>query len=373
MNMVGIIFSNLFDENFGVLTKNRTVASLPFAGRYRFIDFVLSDMANSNITDIGIITKSNYKSLMDHLGSCASWDLDRKNGGVYLLPPFAAGQTTVYQGKLEALYSAFSYLEKQTRDYVLLSDSTVILNIDYEEALEYHIKSGKDITVICDRVKADPMTSYSLVMEEDENGAVHDMYVDYPALKDNSLASLGMFIMERKKLISVIRETVSRGRKRLERDFIQHEWNAGKLSVGTYEFSGHVIRNTGISSYFHNNLNLISDSALRNDIFNPSRPIYTKVRDEVPSYYGPDCKTDECLIADGCRIDGSVENSVLFRDVKIGKGASVKNSIIMQGSVIGEDCCIENAIIDKDVTVSRSTKLQGAFNTPIIIEKGETV
>lgn len=372
MNMVGIVFSNLFDENFGVLTKNRTVASLPFAGRYRFIDFVLSNMSNSNITDIGVITKSNYKSLMDHLGSCASWDLDRKNGGVYLLPPFAAGQTTVYQGKLEALYSAFSYLEKQDRDYVLLSDSTVILNIDYEAALEQHIKSGRDITVICDRVKADPPVGYTLVMEETD-GEIRDMYVDYPALRDGALASLGMFIMERKKLISVIREAVSRGKKRLERDFIQQEWNSGRLSVGAYVFSGRVIRNTGISSYFHNNLSLISDSELRNDIFNPARPIYTKVRDEVPSYYGPSCETDECLIADGCRIEGAVSNSVLFRDVKIGSGAKIKNSIIMQGSVIGENCIIENAIIDKDVTVTASTHLQGAYNTPIIIEKGETV
>lgn len=372
MNMTGIIFSNLFDENFGVLTKNRTVASLPFAGRYRFIDFVLSDMSNSNITDIGIITKSNYKSLMDHLGSCAAWDLDRKNGGVFLLPPFAAGQTTVYQGKLEALYSAFSYLEKQDRDYVLLSDSTVICNIDYEDALDYHIKSGNDLTVISNKVDADPMTSYSLVMEK-SRGKITDMYVDYPAVKDNSFASMGMFIMERKKLLSVIRETVSRGKKRLERDFIQHEWNNGSLSVGIFEFKGHVIRNTSISSFFANNLRLITDSDLRHDIFNPARPIYTKVRDEVPTYYGDGSQTDECLIADGCRIEGSLTNSVVFRDVKVGKNAIVKNSIIMQGSTIGEGCYIENAIIDKDAEISDSAHLQGAISTPIIIEKGESV
>lgn len=372
MNMAGIIFSNLFDENFGVLTKNRTVASLPFAGRYRFIDFVLSNMSNSNITDIGIITKSNYKSLMDHLGSCASWDLDRKNGGVYLLPPFAAGQTTVYQGKLEALYSAFSYLEKQNRDYVLLSDSTVICNIDYEEALSYHINSGNDITVIADKVNKDPLTNYALVMEKGKN-AITDMYVDYPAVKDGSFASMGMFIMEREKLISVIREAVSRGKKRLERDFIQAEWNLGHLSVGIYEFTGHVIRNTSISSYFHNNLSLINNPDLRRDIFNPASPIYTKVRDEVPTYYGDECVTDECLIADGCRIDGKLSNSVIFRDVKIGKNATIKNSVIMQGTVIEDDCNIENAIIDKDAVISAGTHLSGAFNTPIIIEKGEAV
>lgn len=372
MNMAGIIFSNLFDENFGVLTKNRTVASLPFAGRYRFIDFVLSNMSNSSITDVGIITKSNYKSLMDHLGSCASWDLDRKNGGVYLLPPFAAGQTTVYQGKLEALYSAFSYLEKQSRDYVLLSDSTVICNIDYDEALDYHIKSGNDITVIADKVKKDPLSNYTLVVEKSKN-TITDMYVDYPSVKNGSFASMGMFIMEREKLISVIREAVSRGKKRLERDFIQAEWNAGKLSVGIFEFKGRVIRNTSISSYFKNNLELISDSELRHDIFNPARPIYTKVRDEVPTYYGKSSKADECLIADGCRIEGRLSNAVVFRDVKIGENAVVNNSVIMQGVVIEDSCVIENAVIDKDAVISSGTHLRGAPNTPIIIEKGESV
>lgn len=372
MNMAGIIFSNLFDENFGVLTKNRTVASLPFAGRYRFIDFVLSNMSNSNITAVGIITKSNYKSLMDHLGSSAAWDLDRKNGGVFLLPPFAAGQTTVYQGKLEALYSAFSYLERIDSDYVVLSDSTVICNIDYEDALQAHIKSGNDITVIANKVNADPMHSYSLVMETKKN-KITDMYVDYPAVSDGSYASTGMFIMERKKLISVIRETVSRGRKRLERDFIQHEWNNGNLSVGIFEFKGSVIRNTSVASYFANNLRLITDSELRHDIFNPARPIYTKVRDEVPSYYGKDSSVDDCLIADGCRIEGKLSNSVIFRDVKIGKNAVCKNSIIMQGSVIEDGCYIENAIIDKDAVISESAHLQGALHSPIIIEKGESV
>ncbi len=372
MNMAGVIFSNLFDENFGVLTKNRTVASLPFGGRYRFVDFVLSNMSNSNVTSVGIVTKYNYNSLMDHIGSSAAWDLDRKNGGVYLLPPFSSGQTSVYQGKLEALYSAFSFLNHMDEEYVVLSDSTVLCNINYEDALEAHIKSGKDVTVIANRVKADKTHNYSMLIET-ERRKVAGILVDYPAMKDGMLASMGMYIMEKSKLIATIRESVSRGRHHLERDFIQYEFNRGNLTVNVFEFTGHLLRNNNIASYFANNLSLISNEALRADLFNPARPIYTKVRDEVPSYYGDCAMIDDCLIADGCRIYGSLDHAVLFRDVKIGKGARVKNSIIMQGTVIGEGCIIENAIIDKDAEISPNTHLEGALGVPIIIEKGEKV
>ncbi|MBR6720037.1 MAG: glucose-1-phosphate adenylyltransferase subunit GlgD [Clostridia bacterium] len=372
MNMAGIIFSNLFDENFGLLTKNRTVASLPFGGRYRLIDFVLSNMSNSTITNVGIVTKYNYNSLMDHLGSSAEWDLNRKNGGVYLLPPFSSGQTTVYQGKLEALYSAFSFLDKIDQDYVVLSDSTVICNIDYDDALESHIKSGADITVIANKVKADKQRNYSMITEMSKK-KVTEILVDYPALKDGTLASMGMYIMEKQKLVAAIKESVSKGRHHLERDLIQREFNKGTLNVNVFEFKGKVIRNNSIATYFNNNLALISDEELRRDIFNPARPIYTKVRDEVPTFYASTSSVDECLVADGCRIKGNIENSVLFRDVKIEKNASVKNSIIMQGSVIGEGCEIEYAIIDKDAKISAGTILKGAKNAPLIVEKGETV
>lgn len=372
MNMAGVIFSNLFDENFGALTKNRTVASLPFGGRYRLIDFVLSNMSNSNINNVGIVTKYNYNSLMDHIGSSASWDLDRKNGGVYLLPPFSSGQTSVYQGKLEALYSAFSFLERCDQEYIVLSDSIVLCNIDYEDALAAHIKSGKDVTVIANKVKANKSLNYAMLLET-ERKKVTGILVDYPALRDGTLASMGMFIMEKEKLLTAIRESVSRGRHHLERDFILNEFNRGKLSVNVFEFTGKVIRNTSVASFFRNNLSLISDEELRNDLFNPARPIYTKVRDEVPTYYGKNAVVDESLVADGCRIHGALDNAVVFRNVRVGHGAVVKNAVIMQGSVIGENCFIENAIIDKDAVISPGAHLEGAPGAPIIIEKGEKV
>lgn len=372
MNLSGIIFSNLYDERFGVLTKKRTVASLPFGGRYRFVDFVLSNMSNSGVTSVGIITKHNYNSLMDHLGSSAEWDLNRKNGGVHLLAPFSTGMSYVYQGKLEALYTAFAFLEKTPEDYVVLSDSTILCNIDYEAALEAHIASGRDVTIITGRAKRDPSLNYELIVSMEEN-EVREVTVDYPAMKDDTMVSLGMYIMDKKLILSAVRESVSRGRHLLERDFIQEGFYHGGLTLNAYEFSGHVVRNDSISSYFANNLALIRDEELRRDLFNRARPIYTKVRDEVPSFYSEHSRVSECLIADGCRIHGDLSGSVLFRDIYVGSGSVIKNSIVMQGTKIGKGCYIENAIIDKNVTISDGVRLIGAPLSPCIVEKGETV
>lgn len=372
MNLAGIIFSNLYDERFGVLTHRRTVAALPFGGRYRFIDFVLSSMSNSGITAVGIVTKQNYNSLMDHLGSSAAWDLNRKNGGVRLLAPFSTGMPYVYRGKLEALYTAFSFLERTPEEYVLLSDSTILCNVDYERALASHIASGKDVTVIVKRVSLDTGTNYELLLDE-ADGEVCGVTVDSPAKRDGAMASIGMYIMEKKRILKAVRETVSMGRHLLERDFIQEGFLNGELTVNAYEFEGRVIRNDSVASYFAGNLALIHDEELRRDLFNDARPIYTKVRDEAPTYYSRSSTVAECLVADGCRIHGSLSGSVLFRDVTVGKNTVIKNAVIMQGAVIGKECYIENAILDKNVTVSDGVRIIGTAGAPYVAEKGDAV
>ena len=191
--------------------------------------------------------------------------------------------------------------------------------------------------------------------------------------EDGTPVSIGMYIIEKKKILAVVRECVARGRHHLEKDFIQTGFYEGKITLGVHEFDGHVIRNDSIASYFANNLDLITNEALRRDLFDRTRPIYTKVRDEVPSYYSPHSTVADCLIADGCRIHGTLSKSVLFRDVYVGRGTTIKNSVIMQGAKIGEGCYVENAILDKNVTVSDGVKLIGAPAAPCIVEKGETV
>ncbi len=370
MKMTGIIFSNIYDDTLGELTANRTVASLPFGGRYRQIDFTLSNMVNSGIRNIGVVTKYNYQSLMDHLGSCQEWDLNNKNGGLYILPPFASGRSEVYRGKLEALHTAMNFLKSQNTDYVVLSDTITICNIDYREIVKTHIDSGRDITVIATK-PLNYTDDNLLVIECDKNFAATDIIINYPA-KNGSLTGMGMFIMDREMLIKEVEEAVAQGYYHFEKDFLQRHFNMGNLSVNVYEFKGKVLRNKNIAAFFNNNLKLL-DEETRNDIFKTDSPIYTKIRDEIPTYYGETSKVSECLIADGCSIKGEIEESILFRDIKIKKGAKIKKSIIMQGANIGENVYIENAILDKDVTVTDGTRLIGAPESPVIIKKGEIV
>lgn len=370
MNMVGIIFSNIYDNTLGDLTKHRTVASVPFGARYRQIDFVLSNMVNSNVTTVGVITKYHYQSLMDHLISRSEWDLNRKNGGLFILPPFADGQTEVYRGKIEALHGALSFLKRCEHEYVVMSDSTTVCNIDYEDALESHIKSGADITVIANMEKASNGEEKRLFLTM-EKGVVTDLAINCATEKD-TLTGMGMFIISREYLIKIVENCVAHGKYHFEKDFLQQEFNNGSININVYEFKNVVLRNESIVSYYKNNFKVM-DETVRNSIFAPDAPIYTKVRDEIPAFYGENAIVDDCLIADGCTIKGHVENCVIFRDVTIEEDCYVRNSIIMQGTVIEKGCSIDCTIMDKDVRINKGRTLIGAETSPLIIHKAETV
>jgi len=371
MQMLGIIFSNIYDGEMGDLTKKRTVASLPFGGRYRQIDFVLSNMVNSNITKVGVITKYNYQSLMDHFGDGSEWDLNRKNGGLFILPPFAHGNTGIYKGKLEALNSALSFLKHSKCEYVLMCDSTVICNIDFDEVLESHLKSGADITVVANKDYENTKDALNeLVLKVVRNKAV-DIAVN-AIVGEDDYTGMGMYIMGRENLIEVIETSVSHGLCHFEKDFLQRKFIHGDFNVNVYKFKDVVLRNKSIATYFSNSLSLINDK-MQKGIFKPQSPIYTKVRDEAPTYYDKGCEVDDCIIADGCVIKGKAVNSVIFRDVTIEEGAVVQNSIIMQGTKIKKNAHLINVIADKDVTVSEETVLAGAKASPLIIGKGQKV
>lgn len=368
--MSGIIFSNVYDNEFGQLTANRTVASLPFGGRYRQIDFALSNMANSNITSIGVITKYNYESLMEHMGSCEEWDLNHKNGGVTIIPPYAFGMKGVYHGKLEALYNALRFLKSLSTDYLVLSDTITICNIDYSEILKEHIKSEKDITSIVYALPCEIENNKS-VYELDAEGRVKSILVNCRG-EVGDIVGLGMYIMNREALIGAVENCIEAGFCHFEKDFIQRLFNKGTLSVNIYKYNGVVLRNSDIPTFLENNL-LLADEDIRNGIFKSESPIYTKVRDEIPTFYGKNSSVDESIIADGCYIDGEVVQSTIFRNVKIEKGAKVVNSVIMQGTKICQGAYVKNVIIDTDATITENTKLIGSKNAPVLISKGETI
>ena len=370
MEAMGIIFSNIYDNNMGELTRERTSASIPFGSRYRQIDFALSNMANSKISNIGIVTKYNYQSLMDHLGNCEEWDL-KLGEGVRFLPPYATGHTGAYRGKLEALQTAMPVLGRCDAEYVVLSDTTVLCAINFAAVLEEHVASGCDITVIAKAGRANGKTRQPLAVKLGDDGKIVDLAVDYCAPEDY-LVGMSMFIMRRDKLIQVIREMVPHGKYHLERDFILPEYNAGNLKVNVYPFHNVALFNQSVDEYFVNNMKLL-DADVRRSLFRSEIPIYTKVRDAVPTLFGYHGQAANCLIADGCHLFGKAENSVIFREVDIEDGAEVRDSIVMQGSKIGAGASIRYCILDKNVTIRPGTKLLGSIDHPLVVDKGDTV
>ena len=330
-------------------------------------------MVNSGITNVGVLAKQHYHSLMDHLNNSQEWDLNRKNGGLLLLPPFATENVNEnHKGKLDDLNNARDYLETIcTSPYVLLADAYVVCNIDYRPALEAHIASGCDITMLATKEMEPSSINCASVMKADASHRVTAYALDCPA-KAGDYASMGHMIISREFLINVIRDYTSRGIYDFLRDFIQHEFNRGRLSINLYEVDDTVLRIRNVEEYFQNSLAILNDDVAAS-LFRGDRPIHTRVTDEVPAYYGLAADVERAVIADGCFIDGSVENSVLSRGVKIGKGAKVKNCVIMQGSVVGEGASLENVIVDKWVTISDGAQLKGLDSTPVVIRKGVTV
>ena len=370
MNVLGIIFAN--DANLDELTSKRTMASIPFAGRYRQVDFALSNLTCAGVRHIGLVSRSNYQSLMNHIGSGEEWGLELEQGGLEFLTPYAMSTTDSYRGKLESLYSAMEFLTfSKDDDYVIMTDTAILCNIDIEKVLDSHIASGRDITIVTKAGVADGNRQLDLALKLDGNGEVADIAVDYAAPADY-LSSMDIFVMGKDWLVHQIKEHIARNRYHMDRDVVLGLWQAGQLSINVYPFEGVALYNESVDDYFRNSLTLV-DPKVRHELFHGAHPIFTKVRDRVPSYYGDECSICNCIVADGCMLEGTAKNSILFRQVTIAPGAEVDNCIIMNESVVGENSQLQYVILDKDVVVRPNAKLIGAPNAPIIIKRGEIV
>ena len=370
MNVMGIIFAN--DATLGDLTLNRTMASIPFGGRYRQVDFHLSNMAAAGIRHVGIISRHNYQSLMNHVGSGEEWGMELEEGGLEFLTPYAMSATDIYRGKLDALHSVMGFLNYGPEDeYVIMADSAILTNIDLKDVLKEHIRSGKELTVVTKEGIANGSKQLDLALKLDEKGQICDMAVDYVA--DSSwVASMDIFVLSKQYLREKVRQFIARNKFHMDRDLVLGQWQEGKLTVNVYPFKGVALYNDTVDEYFHNSLSLI-DKNIRHDLFGYNHPVFTKVRDRVPTYYGEGCRIEDCLVADGCMLDGEAWNCVLFRDVKLAEGARLENCVVMNDTVIGAGAQLKNVILDKDVTVRPGAKLIGSYKKPIIVKRGETV
>ena len=372
---LGIIFPNSYDSLVPDLVSERLMASIPFASRYRMCDFMISSMVHCGIDNISILVRKNYHSLLDHLGNGREWDLARKNGGLNIVPPFAQKQIKVFSGRIEALESIRGYLMKQTEKYVILSDANMAVNFDFNTLLDAHIKSGADVTMVYRkqeipqsliRQSTDGMDLYyALGINGDR---VSKIYIN-PKESGEMNFSLNIYVVERELLMRMVDEAYLHGDVYFVRDILEKKID--QMDVRGFCYDGYVAHIHDMNSYFEENMRLLKEENI-NALFSGNQ-IYTKIRDDNPTRYINGAKAKNVMVADGCVIEGEVENSVLFRGVKIGKGAKVKNCVLMQDTVIEDNASVEYVITDKNVTISEGKSLTGNDTFQVYVAKGQVV
>jgi len=367
---MGIIVTN--DDQISPITEKRAVSALPIAGRYRIIDFVLSGMTNAGITNVGVVTKSNYLSLMDHIKSGKPWDLDRKKQGLNILPPnLAKAYYGALSGNIDMLHGVRDYIRKSDQTYVILSMGDYIYNIDFDDICKKHVESQADVTIVykdmtgCEEKELSRFT----LLDMDDAGRVTDIEVK-PYYPKTYYAGMDIYIMEKALLESIIDECSARG----EHDFVKDALakKLGGLQIYGYKFDGFSAKIDSLKAYYDSNMEFL-ESKVRMEIFHSERPVYTKTKDLSPTKYGEEASVKNSFISDGCIIEGKVENSILSRGVKVSAGAVIRNCIIMQDSVIDSGVTLDHVVFDKEVHITEGRRLIGQRSYPLAIAKGTEI
>lgn len=375
MEVAGLIFSNIHNSSIPELTGIRTMASIPFGCRYRLVDFPLSNMVNSGINKIGIVTHNNYQSLLDHIGTGKDWDLARRSGGIKLLPPFIASYQDsnggrLYTTRLEALMGVSGFISRCKEDYIVLSDCDGICNIDLQKVIDRHVDTNADLTIVTRKVngKSD-IAPRSKVIVSGEDGRITDVY-SYLGNEEVSEISTNIMVANRTFLLNIISDAGSHGYTNFYQDIVAKA--LVRARIYRYLYEGIYIQITSLESYFRNSMQLL-DPNVRDGLFKEDSPIYTKLRNSAPTRYAEGSKVTNSYVADGCVIEGTVENSIIFRGVTVGKGTVVKNSILMQDTFTGNNVTLNCVITDKNVVVRDGRVLSGHESMPFFIPKGSMV
>lgn len=376
MAVAGLIFSNIHNTSLPELTSVRTMASVPYGCRYRLIDFPLSNMVNSGISKIGIIAHNNYQSLMDHIGTGKDWDLARRSGGIRILPPFIASFNSanggkLYSTRLEALMGVTGFISKCTEEYIVLSDCDGICNIDLNQVLDDHIKKSADITIVTRKVnfEREIPSDGATEIKCDENGFAREVsaYIDHDRPAE---ISTNIMIANRLFLLNAINDASAHGYSHFYKDIIARRVKSARINC--YHYDGIYLQITSLESYFRCSMQLL-DPSVRHGLFVRESPIYTKLRNSAPTVYANNSKVVNSYVADGCVIEGTVENSIIFRGVHIGKGTVVKNSILLQDTFTGSNVSLNCVIADKNVVIRNNRVLSGHESMPFFISKGAMV
>ncbi|MFD0670576.1 glucose-1-phosphate adenylyltransferase subunit GlgD [Cohnella sp. GCM10027633] len=366
--MMGVI--NLIHEadEMGSLTANRCLATVPFGGRYRLIDFVLSSMVNSGIPRVAVFAHTKYRSLIDHLGSGSNWDLHRKRSGLFVLPPALEDQTDFGKGDLYHFYRNRDYFARSPAEYVVIARSHMVCNVDFAKVLEQHRESGSDITVVCKR-EPDGIPGLARKAKVNEFGRIVEMQDHFGRLASD-VVSMEMYVLSKELLVDLVETSLAQGRDHFVRHAILSR--LGQLHVNAYMHDGVLGVVNNIAAYYRHSMELLQPEVWRELFFRPGA-IYTKVKDEPPTHYRSGADVSHSLVANGCDIEGTVTNSILFRGVKVARGAVVRNSIVMQNGIIGENGALDNCILDKEVEIRPDQQLKGATDMPFLAVKRKVI
>ena len=368
-DVMGVIYTGEKDDFLRDLTKVRAIAAMPVCGRYRVIDFIVSSMVNSGMRNVGVIMQKNYQSLMDHLGSGKEWDLHGKNDGLYILPPFLTRENVgVYSGSLDALHSNMNYLQRSRQEYVLLTNSLIVYNANFTDAFAKFKASDADIMMLYTRNPDMQRANYGAYLDVDADGIIRDVEVD-PTKPKYENTSMDVFIMKKSLLLELVDTGAAHRYHELLGDIILRSVRDNGMKVMGYEYTDLCYRLDSVENYLKFNMDCL-DPEIRHQLFPEDRPVYTKVRDQLAARYMENANVINSMVADGSLINGTVEHSVLFRGVKIGKGAHVKNCIIMQDGVIEDGVYLENCILDKNVFIKAGEKVIGTKYYPVCVDKG---
>ena len=376
MSTSGIIFSNLNDSTLSLLTPDRTVAAIPFGCRYRLVDFALSNMVNSDIHDISLVANYNYRSLVEHIGSGKDWDLARRAGGIKTISPYQCAKSAVaqmYSHRLEAILSMSEYIDGLRSDIVVLADCDNVLNIDLNAVISVHRANHADMTLVTAPCSASFTARLpQMMLQTDDDGRITDIVKSVKQSASHPERSLNIFVMNTAYLKQIVEVASAHNYRSLTDDILMK--SASHASYYTYCYRGFVAPVATFLDYYQSSIRLATDPDARRSLLGrKEQPILTKVHNSAPCLYKENSKVINSLIADDCVIEGHVENSILFRGVKVARGAVVRNSILFGGCYIGENSSVNCIVADKQVMLSDGCHLSGHDTMPFYVGKGKRI
>ena len=374
INAAGIIFSSLNDNTLSRLTSDRTVAAIPFACRYRLVDFCLSNMVNANISNINIVANYNYRSLMEHIGSGKDWDLARRSGGIHIISPYQTAHSSsakMFSTHMEALISMKEYIDEFDEDYVVLMDSDNVLNIDLVDVIKSHEITGAKMTLVTQQVDKDYTAKHPRMMLSSVAGKVTDVTMSSAYSEMHTELSLGIIVMSTTYLRKIIGEAQGSYSHSLSGMILRNYKNE---NFRTYKYDGFVASVSSFLDYYKYSITLAKDEEARSSLlYKKEFPVFTRVHNSAPVVYKTGAKVESSMIADECVIEGTVINSVLFRGVHVAKGAVVKDSVLFRGTYVGKNASLNCIVTDKDVHVNDNVSLSGNSNMPFYVQKNRKV